>query len=317
MAGSIERRDLGLLGLAATCWGLGTVIAKAALDELPPITLLAIQLASSLAILAVWLRRQRGPQREVVPTRLARLGLLNPGLAYALSLLGLVTIGASVSVLLWVLEPILIAVLAATFLRERLTPSFAALSVVALTGVAVVLWDPAATSGEVVGVALTLAGVVCCAVYTVLTRRFLPGARETGAVVFAQQAHAFVLALALVGLVAVVGGAVWSGGITVVGLASAIASGALYYAGAYWCYLGALRRVPAAFASVSFYLIPVVGLVASAILLGEQLVPRQWLGAAIVLAAVALIAWNGRAGWVVAAPPVAAPDPRSRPEVAP
>ena len=47
---------------------------------------------------------------------------------------------------------------------------------------------------------------------------------------------------------------------TPLGLGSAVASGALYYAGAYWFYLGALRHVPASFAAVSFYLIPIVGL---------------------------------------------------------
>ena len=36
--------------------------------------------------------------------------------------------------------------------------------------------------------------------------------------------------------------------LTPLGLASAIGSGALYYAGAYWFYLGALRHVPASFA---------------------------------------------------------------------
>ena len=39
---SIDRRDLGRLILAATCWGIGTVVSKAALAEFPPLTLLAL-----------------------------------------------------------------------------------------------------------------------------------------------------------------------------------------------------------------------------------------------------------------------------------
>ena len=282
----IDPRDLGRLILAATCWGIGTVISKAALDEFPPITLLAIQLAASLAVLAVLLRTQRVSILAGLPTRLGRLGLLNPGIAYALSLLGLVTITASLSVLLWALEPLLIVALAGAVLRERITPAFIALSLVAVAGMIVVLYDPAATSGEIIGVALTVAGVVCCAVYSVLTRRFIPDAQETGQVAFAQQAHALALALVLVAVVAIASGSAIPAIVTPLGLASAVGSGVLYYAGAYWFYLGALRRVPASFAAVSFYLIPIVGLLASAILLGERLEPRQWVGSVIVLAAV-------------------------------
>ena len=77
--------------------------------------------------------------------------------------------------------------------------------------------------------------------------------------------------------------------LTPLGLASAIGSGVLYYAGAYWFYLGALRHVPASFAAVSFYLIPIVGVAAGALLLGERLDPRQWIGAVIVLGAILAI----------------------------
>ena len=38
----VARRDLLALVLAAVCWGVGTVISKAALDEVPPLTLLPI-----------------------------------------------------------------------------------------------------------------------------------------------------------------------------------------------------------------------------------------------------------------------------------
>ena len=55
---SFAPRDIVALTLAAICWGLGTVVSKAALDEIPPLTLLPIQLAASLAILGVLMRRQ-------------------------------------------------------------------------------------------------------------------------------------------------------------------------------------------------------------------------------------------------------------------
>ena len=40
---------------------------------------------------------------------------------------------------------------------------------------------------------------------------------------------------------------------------------------------------------MSFYLIPIVGVTAGAVLLGERLDPRQWIGAFIVLGALLAI----------------------------
>jgi drug/metabolite transporter (DMT)-like permease len=285
----IARRDLVALVLAATCWGTGTVISKAALAEVPPLTLLAIQLAASLGVLVILMRSQGIPVRSGDPPLLGRLGLLNPGLAYALSLLGLTFITASLSVLLWALEPLLILALAGVFLRERITPTFILLSLVAVVGMVMIVYDPSSTSGQWIGVGLTVAGIGCCAVYSVVTRRWIPDAKETSQVVVTQQAHALALAVGLVILAGLSGGNVLPTALTPLGLASAIGSGVLYYAGAYWFYLGALRNVPASFAAVSFYLIPIVGVAGGALLLGERLDPLQWLGALVVLGAILAI----------------------------
>jgi len=281
----VARRDVIALVLAAVCWGLGTVISKAALGEIPPLTLFPIQLAASLVVLLVLMRSHGVPLRVDGPPSLGRLGLLNPGIAYALSLLGLTTITASLSVILWALEPLMILVLAAWFLRESMTPNVIVLSLVAIAGMIAIIYDPAA-GGAVLGLSLTLAGVACCAAYTVITRRWIPDAKETSQVVLAQQAHGLGVALVFVVIVGVAGGAIAPNSLTPPGLASALGSGVLYYAGAYWLYLGALRRVPAAVAAVSFYLIPIVGVTAGALFLGERLDPMQWVGVMVVLAAV-------------------------------
>lgn len=286
---SSPRRDIAALVLAAACWGLGTVTSKAALAEFPPATLLALQLTSSLAVLSILMRRQGIPFRGDGPRLLGRLGLLNPGVAYALGLLGLTTITASVSVLLWALEPLMILLLAAAFLRERITPGLILLSVVAVAGIVLVVYEPSGISGQVVGVALTVAGIACCAAYTVVTRRFLPDAQETSQVVLWQQAYGLALAVGLLVVIALLGGPLAPTTLTLGGLASAVLSGVLYYAGAYWLYLGALRRVPASVAAASFYLIPIVGVAGGALLLDERLGAVQWVGAALVLIAVIAI----------------------------
>jgi drug/metabolite transporter (DMT)-like permease len=282
---SIPRRTVLYLIIAAACWGLGTVISKRAIGEIPPLTLLPIQLAASLAVLATWMRLRGLPFRDPSASPLlGRLGIVNPGLAYGLSLLGLVHITASVSVMVWAIEPILILLLAAIYLRERVGPLVLLLSMVAVAGMLLVVYQPG-IGGSALGVLLSLAGVACCAIYTVATRRWLASADSTAQVVLAQEAHALVFTAALVAGVAVLGGPGVPGGVSAAAWVSAIASGILYYAVAYGFYLSALRRVPASIAATSFYLIPVFGVAGGNLFLGEQLQTTQWVGAVLVLVA--------------------------------
>jgi drug/metabolite transporter (DMT)-like permease len=287
MTDSISRRDVGLLILAAAAWGVGTVVSKRAVDEIPPFTLLPIQLAASLVVLVVLMRATRMPLRGSPPI-LARLGVLNPGVAYALGLAGLTWISASLSVLLWALEPLLILLLAGLFLREGITPRLVGLSLVAAAGMVMILFDPA-SGGQWPGVVLTLLGVGCCAVYTIVARRFVDTSDSTAQVVLAQQAFALGFAAVVAAISAVLGGGIRPESWSAVALASAVASGVLYYAAAYWFYLSALRHVPASLAASSFYLIPIFGVAGGALLLGDRLEPIQWLGVVVVAAAVALI----------------------------
>jgi len=290
VSASIGRRDLVLLTLAAASWGVGTVVSKRAVEEIPPFTLLPIQLAASLAVLLVLMLVSGMPLRGSPPI-LSRLGILNPGIAYALGLAGLTWISASLSVLLWALEPLLILVLAGVFLREGITARLIALSLVAASGMALILAEPASV-GQWPGVVLTLIGIGCCAAYTIVARRFVGASDSTAQVVLAQQAYALGFA-AVVGVAAALLGGANGTVITPLGLASATASGVLYYAAAYWFYLSALRTVPASVAASSFYLIPVFGVAAGSLLLGDRLEPVQWIGVGIVAVAVVLIA-SGR-----------------------
>lgn len=281
-----EPRHVLVLVLAAACWGTGTALSKQAVTELPPLTLLAVQLLVSLTLLGVIAHLRREPLlRGRAASRIGRLGLLNPGLAYALSLLGLAQITASLSVLLWALEPVLIVALAVLLLGERPGWFLVGLAGLAILGVGLVAYDPAAT-GAIPGIVLTMAGVACCAVYTVATRRWLPEAPSTIAVVVVQQAYALAFAAVLLVLVGALGQPLVPSRVTPLGLSSAVASGLVYYGLAYALYLTGLRVVLASTAAMSFYLIPVFG-VAAAGVFGDRLASLQWIGALVVVTAVA------------------------------
>ena len=73
---------------AAACWGLGTVVSKQIVDDVAPLTLLPVQLAASCAVLlAVTLVRRESVAWTPPVQRIAALGVLNPGIAYALGLI--------------------------------------------------------------------------------------------------------------------------------------------------------------------------------------------------------------------------------------
>jgi probable blue pigment (indigoidine) exporter len=283
---TVSGSAVALLVLAAASWGLGTVISKRALDELPPLALLPIQLIASLVFLGV-LARVRGVRLRDTQASpfLGRLGLLNPGLAYALSLIGLVSISASLSVLLWALEPLLILFLAGWLLREGAGVALAPLALLSVVGLGLVT-APLEAPAAAVGVALTVAGVACCAVYTVAARRWLPSSESTAQVVIVQQGYALAAAIVAALVAAIVTGAVPTVAISPAAWLSAVGSGILYYGTAYWLYLSALRNVPASYAAMSFFLVPLFGVAGDIVFLGTQLAPHQWLGVAAVLVAV-------------------------------
>ena len=192
------RTAVAALVAAAACWGVGTVVTKQVVDDVAPLTLLPLQLAASCTfLLAVAAVRREPLSWSPSVRRLAALGALNPGLAYALGLIGLTTITASLSVLLWALEPVVILLLAALVLREHVSAALAASIAVAITGVLLVVYQPGA-AGDAAGITLTLVSIGCCALYTVLTRRLMLDDSSLNVVV-AQQAVALVFA-ALLGL---------------------------------------------------------------------------------------------------------------------
>jgi drug/metabolite transporter (DMT)-like permease len=283
------RTAVAALIAAAGCWGVGTVVSKQVIDDVPPLTLLPVQLAASCAFLLVVALVRREPltwTRQV--RRLAALGILNPGIAYALGLIGLTTITASMSVLLWALEPVAILQLAALVLRERIPPALATMVAVAMAGALLVVYQPGAT-GDAVGVTLTVVSIGFCALYTVLTRRLMLDDSSL-TVVLAQQTAALVFAVALASGVELAGGPGWDlAGLDTGAWLTAAVSGLLYYGLGFSFYVAGLRHVPASYAGAFLPLIPVFG-VAAGYLVGERLGLRQWLGAFVIVAATAAIA---------------------------
>jgi drug/metabolite transporter (DMT)-like permease len=296
--GRLSSAPIIALVLAAACWGAATVITKHVLTDIPPLTLLVLQLTISVSFLwmVVFVQRLRLPQRGDI-VRLGGIGILNPGLAYTFGLLGLSRTTASMSTLLWAAEPILILVLAWLILRERLTRTLIAFSLLAITGVVLVARIDVGVdqTSLLLGNGLILIGVACCALYTVLTRRMVTDL-DPLLIVVLQQTLALAWALAI-------WPAEWARGeavsLTTISSASwgwAALSGVLYYALAFWCYIIGLKQMPASVVGLFLNLIPIFGVGGAYLFLGERLSVVQWIGGTLILLAVIMVLRGQREG---------------------
>ena len=276
-----------LLIVACAFWGAATVLNKALLVSIPPVTMLVLQLApSALVLWIIVIAKGVRPSKPTLLVSLVLLGLLNPGISYTLGLMGLSRISASVSTLLWAAEPLMILSLAALILREPVT--WRLLAVMLLGGVGVVLVADVVSGGfggDPAGIALLLSAVLCCAFYTVFSRKLGEQVDPVYAVAV-QQAAGLAWAAALLLAETPFGSPGDIPEIPMTLILAAMVSGLLYYAAAYWLYLTALRSVPAAVAGSYFNVIPIFGVGLAFIFLGERLSPIQWLGAGAILISV-------------------------------
>lgn len=295
-------RNAYLIG-AAACWGLGTVLSKYALGGFDSSLLLPLQLICSVLLLGALLLASGSSVRGIQqPAKIAALGVLNPGIAYALGLIALARIDASLSVIIWATEPVLIVVMAYVFLHERLPNRGLLCLASAMAGVVLIVGAPS-TGNALAGVLLTFASVLACALYSILLRR-MDLTDGTLPVVLLQQTSALVFAL---GVLLVAGTqSHGSASATTSQWASAVAAGGLYYGLAFVLYVAGLRRTSAVRAGMSLTLIPIFGLLFSALLLGERLSPAQLLGSIVVIGSMVVLGTRG----VSQSPTRSEPQPR-------
>lgn len=278
-----------LLIVACALWGGATVLNKALLTSISPITLLVLQLAPSAAILwvMIYIRGIQRPERSAF-LPLILLGVLNPGISYTLNLVGLSLVSASVTTLFWAAEPVLIMVIAVIILREHVTARLVAVMAIGMVGVALVtniISGMGNAGNDPIGIALLLSAVLCCAFYTVFSRQVSEQADPMYAVAL-QQTAGLVWALSLLLMNTSYGSLSDLPALPVGLIVASGLSGLMYYAFAYWLYITALRTVPASVAGSYFNVIPIFGVGLAFLFLGETLTPIQWLGAGAILVSV-------------------------------
>jgi probable blue pigment (indigoidine) exporter len=288
-AGRARISPLGLifLGVASVGWGLNFPIMKHLLMEWPPLSSRGLcGIVGAAALAAIALARQqplRVPPRMWL--RLTLVSLLSIGGWTAFMGLALLWLQAGEAAVLGISIPVWVAFLAWPILGERLSQLRAIALLTALAGITVLIGGNGidASFDRLPGIVCALAGAVCVALGTVLTKHF-PLAMPP-----------LSLAAWQVGLgclpIAIIGVAVEHpqlAALSTVGWASMIYMTLIQFCLCYVCWFAALERLPAATASIGTLLVPVVGVLAAAAMLHEPLGLREIAALAFTLGGVAV-----------------------------
>jgi drug/metabolite transporter (DMT)-like permease len=286
-AGRISALGLTFLLVSSVGWGLNFPIMKHLLTEWPPLSsrgLAGLAGAGALALIA-WRRGQSLRVPRAMWTRLLLVSLLTISAWASFMGFALLWLKASDAAVLSITVPLWVVVLALPVLGERITLTRAAALLFALAGIVVLVGGAGfeASADKLPGILCALAGSICVAFGTVLTKHF-PLAMPP-------------LALApwLIGLgclpVAVVGYAVEQpsfAALSAIGWASMIYLTLIQFCLSYVCWFAALELLPASTASIGTLLVPVIGVLASALILHEPLGLAGLVALAVTLASVAV-----------------------------
>jgi drug/metabolite transporter (DMT)-like permease len=283
--GSAAERAAYLMLLAmAVCFGGTWVAGKLAVDAVPPFTVAAARFGIASVLLFGWVRlsgRHLAPVRVGDLPIIAGLGLTAVAGYNWLFLTGLTLAPASDgAIIVPGVAPVLTVALAGFVLRERLGWRGALGLTVAVVGLFLVV-GPSGEGNEarLVGDLLFVAGAACWAVYSVLSRI---ASRRFDAVSITLYGTALGT-LVLLPPALVEGGVAALAAAPVDGLAG-IAYLAVFGTVAAFVLLNlGLARIGAARASAFALLVPVIGVLSSVWLLGEELGPLTVIGGVVVL----------------------------------
>jgi probable blue pigment (indigoidine) exporter len=289
-SGPLSARELAAFGFVVIMslgWGFNWPVVKYLLSEWPPISargLTGLVGAIFLAVLACAWRQPLSVPREFWP-KLLVLSVLNVTIWLTCIGLSLLWLSAGETALVTATMPIWVSLIALPVLGERFSAMRVVALVIALSALGFLFGaDSLAISmGKLPGIALAVFGTVMVSLGTVLTKKSpLPLPPLS---VAAWQIGIGCIPMALFGLIhehpdpAALSTLGWSALAYVVVVQFGIC---------YATFFAALERLPASTTSIAMLSIPVIGVVSSAVLLGEPLGLPQIVAMVLTLGAVVL-----------------------------
>ena len=284
----MSTRDLGLVLLICVAWAFNFLTSAHALREIPPFMFTALRLGLLVAVLAPFVR---APSPGQWP-RLVAVALCNGVLHFGLSFLALQLAGdlSSPAIVMQSYVP-MAALLAWWVLGERFAWRTGLAIATSFAGVLVLGFDPLVLA-EPVALAVMLVSSLFLAIGTVLMRRLVGLGMVSAQGWTAIIGVAPLLAISLVfepGSVQSLGDASWIGwgGVVYSALFSSLLGHGLYYV--------LVQRHPVALVTPWLLLTPVFAVALGILFWGDRPGPNLWIGGAMVLGGVLLIALRAKA----------------------
>jgi len=290
-----RRSAFCLFAIVIFAWGLNWTVVKLTLEYMTPLWLAALR--SGLAAVVLFFvmlatNKLRIPKRGDMPV-VCSIALLHMTAFTALMVLGIQFVPAGRSIVLGYTTPIWVIPAAVLLLHERLTVPRIAGMAMGFAGL-VVMFNPLAFDWNderaLLGNGLILLSALCWAISIIHTR-----AHKWISTPFALVFWEVLLASAALTLLACVFEGIpqvrWS-----VRLALLLAYGSVVsVALAYWAMAMVNRSLPAMTTSLGVLATPVVGLLCSMVVLGEDFSLALLVGLALIIGGIVLgIAWRGR-----------------------
>ena len=278
---------------ACVLWAVSFVATKVALEVAPPLVVVSLRLLVSAACFLPWIVASRGLAGIGGPRGLGRLfglSLFGAGLHYGLQTVGLQYTTASNASLYAVTAPITILLLSAMLLGEHITARKALGVALAVAGVLVVMGPETLMALEldahVKGDLLVLVSIVMWGLFTVLGKKVTD---ELGAL----KVTSWVTLIGALWMAPVGVYEMRTTGYSLTGMTldAWLAVGFLGVGCSFLAvllYFAALRRTESQKVGVYLYTIPPMTAVVAVLYLGETLSVGLVLGAALVIAGVAL-----------------------------
>ena len=288
MPNAISARWTGFLFLAVTSlgWGINWAAIKILLREWPPLFSRGISGVTAAVILAsvaaAFGESLKVPRHAIVPLLLAAFTNVFAWMGFGT--MAMKHLAVSEGTLLVFTMPIWAMLFAWPILGKRPGLRDIAAVLLGLSGLFVMLGGHGMDLGpdKPIGIALALASAILFALGGVMTKSALPVAPTA---LVAWQVGLGCLPMVVLGLLFEQPdlGAISTGGGAVLVYMALGPMGVCYLT-----WFAALRRLPAATAAIGTLAIPIVGVIAAAIMLGEPLGIREALAMALTLAGVAL-----------------------------
>jgi drug/metabolite transporter (DMT)-like permease len=285
--GRIAPAGLMFLAVTSVGWGFNWPVTKYLITEVPPLTLRGITGvlgAALLAMLALARAQSLKVERRLWP-RLMLAALLNVTGWMVLMGLALLWLPASEAALIAYTMPVWASLLAWPVLGERPTVLRTVALVMAFAGLAVIMGGNgfSATTAKLPGMIMALCGALGFALGTVLAKKLplplppIPAAAwQIGLGCFPVAIMGFAFETTHIEKV------------TQLGWWLLVYGTVIQFCIAYVCWFAALARLPASVAAIGTMAVPVIGVVASAVTLGEPLGLTQIVALVLTLAGVVL-----------------------------